>query len=272
MSKYGLAAMKAALLRRALAKYTHLNLEYGQHGYLEPVYQRLFLRELAQYGLADRYTPIQSAANYSLLYVLLTSIVRAQPANVLELGCGQTTLLLNALRQAGVWRGKLTSLEQDDFWCEEISSVVDTEVIHAPLTDRIVCGQPTRAYDLSGLARPLGIFDFVLIDGPTGSPRYSRLAALEFVPEHLAREYMIILDDYERPGEKETAGLMRRGLADKGVPFFEDTVLSNKHQLMIATGAYRPCLYPKAVDAAESRPTAPRKAGANFRQLASADR
>jgi hypothetical protein len=45
MSTFGLKAMKAALLRRVLAKYTYLKQEYGQHGHLEATYQHLFLRE-----------------------------------------------------------------------------------------------------------------------------------------------------------------------------------------------------------------------------------
>ena len=196
MSAFGLKAMKAALLRRALAEYTYLKQEYGEHGYLEATYQHLFLRELETYGLRDRYTPIQSAANYSLLFVLLTSVVGAQPANVLELGCGETTLLLNALLQSGVWRGSLVSLEQDSFWRKEIASAVSTEVVYAPLAERSIAGRPALAYDLSNLKRPLGLFDLVLVDGPTGVPRYSRSACLEFIPKHLAKDFLIIHDDY----------------------------------------------------------------------------
>jgi hypothetical protein len=253
---FGLKAMKAALLRRVLAKYRHLSVEFGDHGYLEPIYQHLFLRELARYGLEDEYTPVQSAANYSLLFMLLKSVVLGQPAEILELGCGETTLLLDALRRSGAWRGNLTSLEQDSFWHKEISALVATDVIHAPLTKRTINGIETPAYDLSALARPLGLFDFVLVDGPNGAPRWSRLACLDFIPDHLARDFLIILDDYERRGEKETAALLRDSLAAKGLEVSEESILSNKHQLMLATEAYRPCLYPRfrRVDAAKRRP------------------
>jgi len=93
------------------------------------------------------------------------------------------------------------------------------------------------------LKKPLGTFDLVLIDGPNGTPRWSRLACLQFIPDHLAREFLIILDDYERPGERETAVLIRDSLESKGLQISEECILSNKHQLMLATEAYRPCLY-----------------------------
>lgn len=242
---FGWKAVKAALLRRALAKYRYLSVEFGDHGYLEPTYQHLFLRELARHGLKDEFTPIQSAANYSLLFILLQSVVLAQPAEILELGCGETTLLLDALRRSGVWRGNLTSIEHDSFWHKEISALVETDIVHAPLTKRTIHGIEAPAYDLSALKSPLGLFDLVLVDGPNGTPRWSRLACLELIPEHLAREFLIILDDYERPGEKETAALMRDSLGSKGLQMTEECVLSNKHQLMLATEAYRPCLYPR---------------------------
>ena len=244
MMTFGWNAVKAALLRRALTKYRLLAGEFGDHGYLEPIYQRLFLRELASHGLSDKYTPVQSAANYSLLFILLQSVVRAQPAEILELGCGETTLLLDALRRSGVWRGNLTSIEHDRFWHKEISTRVETEIVFAPLTQRTIHGIEAPAYDLSMLKKPLGTFDLVLIDGPNGAPRWSRLACLQFIPDHLSREFLIILDDHERPGERETAVLMRDSLEAKGLQVAAECILSNKHQLMLATEAYRPCLYP----------------------------
>lgn len=250
MTAFGPKAVKAALLRRALAKYTYLKQEYGGHGYLESTYQHLFLRELKRHGLEDLYTPIQSAANYSLLFILLATVAHVQPASVLELGCGETTVLLNALLQAGVWRGKLTSLEHDSFWHEQIAATVATDVVYAPLTDRVICGRHTRAYDLSDLKASHGAFDLVLVDGPNGVPRCSRLTCLDFIPERLAQDFVIIFDDYERPGEKETAALARRALESRGVRFGEEVFLSSKHQLMIATDRYRPCLFPRVREAA----------------------
>jgi hypothetical protein len=241
---FGWKAVKAAVLRRVVTKYRHWAAEFGDHGYLEPIYQRLFLRELARHGLSDKYTPVQSAANYSLLFILLQSVVQAQPAEILELGCGETTLLLDALRRSGIWRGNLTSIEHDRFWHKEISARVETDIVLAPLTQQTIRGIEAPAYDLSMLKKPLGTFDLVLIDGPNGTPRWSRLACLQFIPDHLAREFLIILDDYERPGERETAVLIRDSLESKGLQISEECILSNKHQLMLATEAYRPCLYP----------------------------
>ena len=229
--------------------------EFGDHGYLEPIYQRLFLRELASHGLSDKYTPIQSAANYSLLFILLQSVVRAQPAEILELGCGETTLLLDALRRSGIWRGNLTSIEHDRFWHKEISARVETDIVLAPLTKQTIRGIEAPAYDLSTLKKPLGTFDLVLIDGPNGTPRWSRLACLQFIPDHLAREFLIILDDYERPGERETAVLIRDSLESKGLQISEECILSNKHQLMLATAAYRPCSLPDLSQGGASRET-----------------
>ena len=132
---FGWKAVKAALLRRTLTRYRHLAAEFGDHGYLGRLPAPLPARACRPRS-QRQYTPIQSAANYSLLFILLQSVVRAQPAEILELGCGETTLLLDALRRSGVWRGNLTSIEHDRFWHEEFLAGVETEIILAPLTER----------------------------------------------------------------------------------------------------------------------------------------
>jgi hypothetical protein len=257
---FGITRTKTAVWSKLVAKFHYARSVYGDHGYLEPVYQHLFLRGLARYGLEDKYTPIQSSANYALLFLVMSTVIRAQPRRVLELGCGQTTLLLDALREAGVWSGDLVSVEQDVFWWQEISAEVSTTVVHAPLVERSIAGRTTQCYDVAGLAVPPEGFDLVLVDGPVGTPRWSRLGCLSFVPEALARDFVVILDDYERPGEKETAAEMRSALAAGGIAFEEECFLSNKQQLMLATEKYRTCLYPRAVGRRElqRRPSGPR--------------
>lgn len=250
---FGISITRTLLWTKAVARFQHLRSTYGDHGYLEPIYQQLFLNELARHGLENKYTPIQSSANYALLFVLMKTIIRAQPRNVLELGCGQTTLLMDALRQAGVWKGELVSLEEDEFWCKEISAEVATRVVHAPLEQRRVAGHSASCYRVPATLTPPEGFDLLLIDGPVGTPRWSRLGCLSFVPESLAADFIVILDDYERPGEQDTADEMRRTLKAAGIAFCEESILSNKHQLMLATPKYRSCLYPRATARREAQ-------------------
>jgi hypothetical protein len=46
-------------------------------------------------------------------------------------------------------------------------------------------------------------FDLFSIDGPWGSDEYSRIDMIRYIPEILCEDFVIMVDDYERLGEKD---------------------------------------------------------------------
>ena len=64
---------------------------------MEVVYRELFLRDLARLGLDDLYYPVGWAANHSLMYLIARCFIELPVVNVLELGGGQSSILLSQL-------------------------------------------------------------------------------------------------------------------------------------------------------------------------------
>jgi 16S rRNA G966 N2-methylase RsmD len=143
--------------------------------------------------------PVGSAANAGLLYALFRLAWDFPDRQWLELGAGQSTLLLDALAKGGRIAEALT-LEHDAEWADRLRAQVTHTVQHAPLRQASVAGVTVPSYTVTLDQR----FDIVVVDGPIGTPRQSRWGALELLREHLADDFVVVFDDAERPGERDT--------------------------------------------------------------------
>jgi hypothetical protein len=214
--------------------YFHEN--FGNHGWNEPIYQHLFLRLCGEVGIQDEFEPVGGAASYSLLYLLFKCTRAFKPNRVIELGAGQSTLLLEALRKQGVWNGSVFTLEEDKAWAEAVSARTASRVAHAPLCLQAVNGRKVWTYGLSNHEEAQKEFDFLLIDGPRGSPRWSRLAATQFLDSLSKDRFIVIMDDFNRFGEQQTMRLIELTLRRTHGAFSAMTIRSNKHQRLLAKG------------------------------------
>jgi predicted O-methyltransferase YrrM len=220
--------------RRRLAWVYRLNRWRWALGTVAPAelfYQQLFDTAVARSGLAvPPLYPVGSAANAGLLYVLFRLLEAFPGCGVLELGAGQSTLLLDALARAGRV-GSLLTLEHDPAWAARLGTRVAHEVRHAPLRSATVEGVAADQYDTALDRR----FDVVLVDGPVGTPRRSRWGALELLQAHLADEFVVIFDDAERPGERDTIARFLDLRPAAGHVFVHAT----KSQALVFTEKYR---------------------------------
>jgi hypothetical protein len=127
-------------------------------------------------GIASRYYPIKSAANYSLLYLILRVVTELPVRRVLELGCGQTTLLLDDLvRQHPL---DVITLEHDAAWAGRIQERVTHRIQHAPLVTKTIRGRSTETYATDPVSLG-GKVDLLIIDGPVGKKHSSRWGAAQ---------------------------------------------------------------------------------------------
>jgi hypothetical protein len=184
-----------AVYRRNRARWAEGELPLSELYHLE-----LFNAAVARSGIAvPPLFPVGNAANAGLLYVLFRLAWEFSGLSVLELGAGQSSLLLDALRRAGRVARVLT-LEHDAGWAARIGAQVGHEVRHAPLGPAVFADIATEVYDTT-LDRKC---DCVLIDGPIGTPNNSRLGALALLEQCLADDFVLVFDDAERPGERQT--------------------------------------------------------------------
>jgi glycosyltransferase involved in cell wall biosynthesis len=142
---------------------------------------------------------------YAYIAELLDHI--KQPS-ILEFGSGMGSKILHKLaRNRG---GQCVSVEHDRVWydrtCRELmkhSLAVDGSVIFSNLEDVNIFGIETKFYDMSWLTADKK-FDIVLVDGPPQAiSSTGRLASLPSVAKNLKECFYVLLDDFDRPGEKK---------------------------------------------------------------------
>ncbi len=202
----------------------------------ELMYQTLFEWCCERNGIEKRFHPLRSAANHSLLYLLGRILEENAVKRVIELGAGQTTLLLDAL--APKVGAQALTLESDAFWGGEVQARVRHEVRTSPLVERDVRGYRALGFDLSSLTAD-DKFDLVVVDGPLGRDQRSRWACLELLERHLADEFIVVFDDAERPGEMETVAEARALLRGRVERLHEVQVVALKRQVAFASNAFQ---------------------------------
>ena len=166
--------------------------------------------------------PAGGAADHKFLYVLGRALGQFGFQSVLELGAGETTKLLGAYaRHTGA---HVVTLEHNKDWVERVrqQGLAETHtVVHCPLEardDSNIGSYSWYALDAAAAAREKP-FELLVVDGPEGTARWSRVGfAKAFSPLH-ADEWLVLWDDVERIGDFESFALLVRQLRGAGADF-----------------------------------------------------
>lgn len=200
---------------------------------MEVVYRDLFVRELARLGIEDRFFPVGSAANHSLLYLVLRCYVELPLRRILDVGAGQTSLLLHALQQK-LRKAEVVTLEHDEAWAARIAAQVEHPVLRRPLVSTRVGNRTTLMHDLAGITGP---FQLIVMDAPLGVRHFSRFGLLQLMQTVMDREhFVVILDDADRSGEWQTAQACWQWLQQQATPCRHGEVMAAKRQWICAGG------------------------------------
>jgi predicted O-methyltransferase YrrM len=227
-------------LRKLRAIVATLSRQSKTNPELESVYRDLFTRDIASVGMADIYYPVGHAANHSLLYLVMRCLRETAPAQILELGAGQTTLLLDQAKRALAADFRIRTIEHDPLWAAEIARRVSHEIVRTKLSPLSVGGRRVNYYDREAIADGRK-YDFVIVDGPpafTPAMRYDRTGIATLLDDILAPEFVLVFDDAERDGESAAIDMCRRLLKNRGIEIFEGSVSGVKRQHVLATAAH----------------------------------
>lgn len=194
---------------------------------------------------------VNSAANYSFIYFLYRILNDTQPNNILELGMGQTTKLTSQF--ANYFKdSKLTILEGDQDWIDNFSEQLNISeninIFHRNLEMFKI--EETENLRFKNVLDVVGDekFDLIIIDGPQGfvvengvnkDLEYSRSNILELIPNNLADDFIIIIDDYNRLGEQNTISKVKDLLSERNIGFYEYSCEGLKRQYAIFTEKYK---------------------------------
>jgi hypothetical protein len=169
------------------------------------------------------FSPGRWAVGYPLLYILFKTLEFSKPRKIIEFGLGQTTNMLSKYSTA--FNDVQThTLEHDQRW---INFYLRNETI--PDNLRIIKVENTlieidnfETLSVGNLNSILGdkVFDLILVDGPFGSQHFSRPQVISMIPRNInPNHFCIIIDDFDRLGEKETCKKIEEALSQEEITF-----------------------------------------------------
>lgn len=168
---------------------------------------------VALYRAVDPVAPLPPTGGWAAsadVLVLLHQLVRDErPQHVLECGSGVSTLVL-AYALQDIEGASLVTLEHDRRYLSDTGELLHrhglselVELRLAPLVPVETRMGGERWYDPEQL--PSGPIDLMFIDGPpSNSGMAARAPALQLVADRLAPNATIVVDDYLRPGDRDT--------------------------------------------------------------------
>ncbi len=188
-------------------------------------------------------SPGRWAADYSCLYILVRILSDYQPRKIIEFGLGESSKIISAFLENDLIDTAHIIIEHDENWIKAFNGRFtiskNSRVKHIPLKTAAVNGFAVNCYQ--GIDEIIDeAFDVYIIDGPFGSPRYSRYdicRLAEKLEPH--NEFIILMDDYNRPGEQDTIKALLKQLAARGIKVRSDVFKGSKAQCVVATEKYR---------------------------------
>ena len=165
------------------------------------------------------------AANYSFIYLLFRILDKMEPRNILEFGLGQTTKLTTQYIVHKNPEACLNVCEHSRDWIQiyqpELPKHEHIRINHLDL--EYLEYRRKRNDKYAGLLELVGDqkFDLIIVDGPVGGGKnLPRSNVVDLVCHgNLAEDFVIIFDDAERVGEKNTIRKTQAALRKKSIAF-----------------------------------------------------
>ena len=185
----------------------------------------------------------RNAGNYSFFYVLNRILNDYRPKEILELGLGESSKFISTYLHNYLIESNHTIIEQNGNWENSFNKrfkLSTRSSIHIlPLQQNNVNGFETNGYEKiqEFITKK---YDLYLIDGPFGSPNYSRYDIVNIVNKlNQKDEFILIFDDFNRHGEKQTFDDLKKVLKEKEIEIYIGYYKGTKTVAVIGTKKYR---------------------------------
>lgn len=187
------------------------------------------------------FSPGRWGVGYQYLYAVYRILNAVKPKKILELGLGQSTKLLSQYAKTNK-EVKHIVVEHDqewiDFYKKENEVAENTEILKLEREyrkykndDKVLAFKDFKE-NLQGK-----IFDFISIDAPLGANAkiYARVDVLEILPECLEKDFVIVIDDYNRNGEKKTVYEIEQILKRNDISYAKGIYYGEKQCMIICS-------------------------------------
>lgn len=172
------------------------------------------------------FSPGRWAVGYPALYVMYRVLNEFRPKHILELGLGQSTRMIAQYVSANP-NVEHYVVEHDPEWISFFKNDFElsdrTEIVQLKL-DYASCLNKEKIRVFSGFKKFFSEkqFDFVFIDAPLGADmkELSRIDVLSILPECLKESFVMVIDDSDRQGEKNTIREIENVLRKHSVEYY----------------------------------------------------
>ena len=163
------------------------------------------------------------AIGYPFAYILYRTLDEIKPTSILETGLGQSTKIITEYVKhfEGI---RHDVVEHDENWINFFkmnTNMSEVQSIHLlKAIKRKFKGCYVNAYE--GFKEEFfnKKYSLISIDGPIGTnDKYSRIDVIDILPQCLEKQFVILIDDCERLGEKNTIKLIESKLQKNGISF-----------------------------------------------------
>lgn len=185
------------------------------------------------------------AIGYQCAYVLFRVLDEIQPQSILELGLGQSTKFIGQYASFNPDTDHMI-IENNPDWINffeknyEItnnSKIIQCDWVFSDY-ESVEHVRIFKGFDDAIQGKK---FDLIMIDAPLGGdmPELARIDVLKNIPECLNSSFVILLDDLERSGEKNTFGLMQEKLLESNISFETGIYKGKKHVGVIVSPDFK---------------------------------
>lgn len=196
--------------------------------------------------LTDKsFSPGRWAVGYQYLYSVYRILNIAKPKTILELGLGQSTKLLSQYAKSDLEVEHIV-VEHDQDWIDfykrenelsENTKIIKLERITKEYKgDDSILAFKNFKESLQGLK-----FEFISIDAPLGGygKVFSRIDLLEILPNCLNNDFVIVIDDYNRKGEKNTVNEIEQILKQNNIAYVKGIYYGEKQCIVICSDKFK---------------------------------
>ena len=183
------------------------------------------------------------AGNYTFFYILNRILSDYKPKNIIEFGLGESSKFISTFIENYSEKSRHLIIEQSQEWKDgflkkfHLSKTSEIKVLE--MIDKEVNSFNTNGYEgIESISQEK--FDLYIVDGPFGSPNYSRYDIVTLAKSFSQEdEFIIVIDDHQRNGEKETSLDLLNLLEKMNIKIFSYVYIGAKDVMVIATEKYK---------------------------------
>lgn len=240
--KYNLFNTKIAKVNSNIRNFnsiTQIEISYIHECYWANIFRDTI--QNSEWLLNKSFSPGRAALSYVSLYILYRILNDIKPSNILECGLGQSSRM--TIQYTDFYKKNLIIFEDNKDWlnffnlqfptAKQYTKIYELDYINI---DSIEKSRVYKGYENDIKNKT---FDFIIVDGPIGSKRFSRAQLLDFLNYIDPKNFIILLDDYNRIGEQDTIEEAKKILKLKNIEFFAESYSSDKSIAILCSPNYK---------------------------------